>query len=90
MIYRISNYMLANARKNSQYIFGEFLVGVKINERERVFEIRLHKTLKVKQEGKIVEEKIEDYVDLERYRKFWGPQWKLIFSKDEDVFNDNN
>lgn len=84
MVMRIGNYVISNCRKNCRYIFGDFFISAKMNERERVFEINLHKELPVRQpNGEIVMEPITDYVDIEKFKRFWGAQWRITFTKTE-------
>lgn len=85
-VYRIGNYLLANARKNCRFFFGDFFISAELNARERVFEIRLKKQIKVRDEnGKVRIENINDYVEIESFKKYWGAQWRLMFSTDEEV-----
>lgn len=89
MVYRISNFLLPNAKKVSRFIFGEFFVSCELNQRERIFEIRINKTLTSKKKvgDKIVEtvHDVEDYVDIENFKKFWGPQWKIMYDSSEEA-----
>jgi hypothetical protein len=85
-IYKIANYCNATARRNCKYIFGSFLIDAKINQNDRVFDVQLHKTLPVRQtDGSIKHEPIENYVNIKKYKDFWGPQWRLTFIKSEEV-----
>lgn len=85
-IYKIGNYCSATCRRNCRYHFGSFFIDAYINQNDRVFDIRLHKTLPVRQpDGSVKEEIIDDYVNIEKYKKFWGPQWRLIFMKSENA-----
>lgn len=86
MVYRIGGYILSNCRKNCRYIFGDFFISAKLNEKERVFEINLHKDLPVRQEdGTVVREPITDYVDMDKFKKFWGAQWRITYTKTEQA-----
>lgn len=80
-VYHVSGFLLSNARKVCRFIFGDFFISCDLNKVERVFIIRLNKELKTK-EGKLY--KIDDYVELDYFKKFWGPQWKIFFTKDEE------
>jgi hypothetical protein len=85
-VYRIGNFLIAQTRKMCKYIFGDFYISSDINERERVFEIRLHKYLKIKDEkGFVKKVPIEDYVDIQAFKKFWGPQWRIMFDTFEEA-----
>lgn len=84
-VYRIGNYQISNARKNCKYIFGDFYISCDLNERERTFDIRLYKTLKVKDKvGNIKKEPISDYVDIEHFKNYWGAQWRILFDTFEE------
>lgn len=86
MVYRISNFLVSNARKVCKFFFGDFYISCDLNERERCFEIRLRKEIIVKQkDGRTKTEDIEDYIDIDHFKKYWGPQWKIMFSIDEEV-----
>lgn len=86
MVMRIGNYVISNCRKNCRYIFGDFFISAKMNERERVFEISLHKSRPVRQEnGEIIEEPITDYIDIEKFKRYWGAQWRITFTNTEQA-----
>lgn len=81
-VYRIGGYILSNCRKNCRFYFGDFYISASLNERERVFEINLKETLPVRQpNGSIIDEPITDYVDIEKFKKFWGAQWRITFTQ---------
>lgn len=83
-VMRISNFVIANCRKNCRYIFGDFFISAKMNEPERVFEIMLHKSLPVRQaSGQIIYEPISDYIDIEKFKRFWGAQWRITLINSE-------
>lgn len=91
MIYRIDGYLISNVRRNCKFIFGDFYVSASVDKQNRIYEIRIRKTLRVKTNDlktyplgyKI--ERIEDYVDLNRFKQFWGGCWKLIEYKEEEI-----
>lgn len=86
MVQRVDNYLLANARKNCKYIFRQFFVSCSLNQEERRFEIRVYKTINVRQEdGSVKIADIEEYVDIEDFKKWWGPQWKIIYHTSEEA-----
>lgn len=85
-IYKIMNYCNASAKRNSVYIFGSFHISTRINQRDRVFDVHLHETVPVRQpDGSIKHESIHDYVNIKKYKEYWGSQWRLIFTKSQEV-----
>lgn len=85
MVYHISGFRLAQARKACRFFFGDFYISCDLNPVDRVFDIRLNKTLKIKKGVNITEEKIEDYIDIDGFKKFWGPQWRLMIYNEAEV-----
>lgn len=87
-IYRIDGYLISNVRRNCKFIFGNFFVKAHVNTELRIYEIRIRKTLKVRCEDSELGykiEKIEDYVDLKHFKDFWGPCWRLIEHKEDEL-----
>lgn len=85
-IYKIANYCNSTAKRNSRYIFGSFLIDARINQNDRVFDIQIHETIPVRQpDGSVKHESVRDYVNIEKYKKYWGPQWRLKFIKSEEA-----
>lgn len=83
-IYKIGNYCNACCRRNCRYIFGSFFHYAIINQDDRVFDIQIHETLPLRQpDGTIVQKSIHEFVNIEKFKKFWGPQWRIIFIKSE-------
>lgn len=81
-LYRISGFMLANARKMCKFFFGDFYIRLDLNERDRTFEIRLHKTLK-SVKGEIYS--VEEHFDIPGFQKYWGAQWVIIYIVGEEA-----
>lgn len=85
-IYKIGNYCQATCRRNCKYHFGQFYINAKINQNDRVFDIELHETLLMRTpNGEVVQKSIHEFVNIEKYKKFWGPQWRLKFIKTEEA-----
>lgn len=83
-VYRIGGMIISNCKKVCRFCFGDFYVSAKLNAIDRVFEITLKKELPVRQEnGEIIMEQITDYVDIEKFKNFWGAQWRITFIKTE-------
>lgn len=78
-IYYISGYQLAQARDFCRYAFGDFLHSVKLNQKNVCFDILLEKELNIKGNVK----KIEEYVDIEYFKKHVGKQWKIKFIQND-------
>lgn len=79
-VHYISGYRIAQARRNCEFFFGSFFESCDLDETCRMFIIKLKKTVKVKNEnGEITTERISDHVDIDRFKRFWGPQWVLKY-----------
>lgn len=74
-VFYISGFLVSNARKMTEFIFGDFFIRCDLNEKLRRFEIMVHKELK-SNTGEVF--KIEDYVEIEHFKKYWGPQWVIM------------
>lgn len=79
--YSISGFQLANARKMCKFFFGDFYIRCDLNERDRIFEIRVHKTL-ITIKGEIYS--VEEQFDIPAFKKFWGAQWVIIYIVGEE------
>lgn len=86
MVYFVSGFRESQARKVCEFFFGDFFISCELNGRERIFEIKINKHLKIKNvDGTIRIEKIEDYVDMVHFKKFWGGQWKVTYEVNEEA-----
>lgn len=73
--YYISGFIISNARKMTEFIFGDFFIRCDLNQKLGRFEIMVHRELK-STKGEIF--KLEDYVEIEHFKKWWGPQWVIM------------
>lgn len=85
IMYNICGFRVAQVRKVCSFFFGDFYRDTEIDRVNRIFLIRVNKTLKIKQGDKIKEEKIEDYVDIESFKKHFGGTWKIIYDNYEEA-----
>lgn len=74
--YYINGFLVSNARKVCSFYFGDFVKEVELNQQNRTFDISLHKELNV--EGKVL--KLEETINVDYFKEFWGPQWRLMDS----------
>lgn len=67
-------------------MFGKFYIDANINRDKNVIEVFLRTKLNVKQNnGEFKEEVVEDYVDMERFNKFWKGRLEVLkHDKSED------
>jgi len=77
--YYISGFQKHQAKRVCEYFFGDYFVSIKLNEKDTRFDIKLKKTLLIG--GKDM--KIQDYLNIDDFKSFWGPQWRLVFEVDE-------
>lgn len=85
-VYHISGMQVAHARKICKFVFGDFFISCNLIQQERIFDIKVNESLKVKQpNGTIKVHPLSDYVDIEHFKKFWGMQWKIRYDKSEEA-----
>lgn len=84
--FRVSNMLQSNARFVLSFIFGDFYVDCRLNKQDMCFDIKVRETLKIKKEnGKIEDVKITDYIDIEAFKKHFGKNWRVIYDKFEEA-----
>ena len=85
-VHYVSGYRIAQARRNCEFYFGAFFISCELHDSNRVFLIKIKEKIKVKNKnGTVTTESVHDYIDIERYKEFWGPQWKLMYDASVEV-----
>lgn len=73
---------ISSCRHVCKYIFEDFLFQVKVNVKERRFDIYVHSEIETS-DGTM---RLKDYNIIERFKAHWceSKQWNLIVLKKED------
>jgi len=79
--YYVSGFQVHQAKRVCEFFFGDYFVGIKLNQHEKTFEIKLKKTLMLNSKDTPVGE----FLDLADFKSYWGSQWKLIYEVFEQV-----
>lgn len=133
--YYVNNFKISQSRRVCEFLFTDFLKDVRINTKDRIFEIEISEKLMIKkidalqsqlnqikeyrqsfikicnhkslikstdnlisEIGKsidilknlpigesFIDVDVNDYVDIPFFKKFWGANWKLIYSVNKDA-----
>lgn len=83
--YVINGLYLSNTKRFIEFYFGQFYIDCQINRQKGIFEVRVRKNLHVKKEdGTFEEVSIEDYVDINHFKKHWNKIIDLL------MYEENN
>lgn len=86
MVYYINGFLPNQAKKVCMFFFADFFVSIKMDPKERCFNIKLKRSLFIKDKNGVEGEvKIEEVLDIKDFKEFWGPQWKLLYEINEPV-----
>lgn len=83
--YVISGLYLSNTKQFLEFYFGQFYIDCTISRQKEIFEVRVRKKLNVKKDAGTFEEvSIEDYVDLDHFKRHWHKRIELL------MYEENN